>query len=152
MPTPLVDTPFIKDGLGFQKGTKNLTSQRTSNLNKVKGKAPMVGSSQKNHAYLYDKKFTSIAHHGKCCNHVVFPTCHDAAFNSHDMFASSSSYALNRNRPRRHHVASHVPRRASTGPTMLYQTCDASFVLICKNDKVVATSLGPKCKRDKTCI
>jgi hypothetical protein len=30
----------IKDGLGFQKETKNLTSQRTSNLNKEKGKAP----------------------------------------------------------------------------------------------------------------
>jgi hypothetical protein len=28
--------PSIKDGLGFQKGTKNLTSQRTSNLNKEK--------------------------------------------------------------------------------------------------------------------
>jgi hypothetical protein len=34
----------------------------------------------------------------------------------------------------------------------LYQTCDASFVLLCKNEKVVARSLGPKCKRDKTCI
>jgi hypothetical protein len=54
--------------------------------------------------------------------------------------------------PRRHHVAFHAPRRASAGPTMLYQTCDASFVLICKNDKVVARNLGPKCKRDKTCI
>jgi hypothetical protein len=30
--------PSIKDGLGFQKGTKNLTSQMTSNLNKEKGK------------------------------------------------------------------------------------------------------------------
>jgi hypothetical protein len=50
--------PYIKDGLGFQKRTKNLTSQRTSNLNKEKGKAPMASSSysshdQKNHAYLY---------------------------------------------------------------------------------------------------
>jgi hypothetical protein len=144
--------PSIKDGLGFQKRTKNLTRQRTSNLNKEKGKAPMAGSSQKNHVYLYDKKVTSIAHHDRCHNHVISPVCHDAAFNSHAMFASSSSYAHGRNRPRRHHVASHAPRRASTAPTMLYQTCDASFVLICKNDKVVARSLGPKCKRDKTCI
>jgi hypothetical protein len=148
--------PSIKDVLGFQKETKNLTSQRTSNLNKEKGKAPMASSSyssndQKNHAYLYAhvKNFSRIL---KCCNHVVFPTRHDAAFNSHAMFASSSSYALGRNRPRRHHVASHAPRRASTGPSMLYQTCDASFVLLCKNEKVVARSLGPKCKRDKTCI
>jgi hypothetical protein len=50
--------PSIKDGLGFQKGTKNLTSQRTSNLIKEKGKAHMASSSRsfhdkKNHAYLY---------------------------------------------------------------------------------------------------
>jgi hypothetical protein len=31
--------PSIKDGLGFRKETKNLTSQRTSGLNKEKGKA-----------------------------------------------------------------------------------------------------------------
>jgi hypothetical protein len=112
----------------------------------------MASSSKKNHAYLYDKRITSIAHHDRCYNHTVSHVCHDAAFSSHAMFASSSSYAHGRNRPRRHHVASHAPRRGSTRPTMLYQTCDASFVLTCKNDKVVARSLGPKCKRDKTCI
>jgi hypothetical protein len=144
--------PSIKDGLGFQKETNNLTSQRTSSLNKGKGKTPMASSSKKNHAYLYDKRITSIAHHDRCYNHVVSHVCHDAAFSSHAMFASSSSYAHGRNRPRRHHAASHAPRRASTGLTMLNQTCDASFVLTCKNDKVVARSLGSKCKRDKTCI
>jgi hypothetical protein len=142
----------IKDGLGFQKGTKNLTSQRTSNLNKEKGKAPMASSSKRNLAYLYDKRITSIAHHDRCYNHVVSRVCHDAAFSSHAMFASSSSYAHGRNRPRRHHAVSHAPRKVSTGPTTIYQTCDASFVLTCKKDKVVARSLGPKCKRDKTCI
>jgi hypothetical protein len=64
------------------------------------------------------------------------------------MFATSSSYAHGRNRPRRNHV----PRKVSTGPTAIYHTCDASFVLLCKNDKVVARKLGSKCKRDKTCI
>jgi hypothetical protein len=39
-----------------------------------------------------------------------------------------------------------------TGPTTIYQMCDASFVLSCKNAKVVARKLGSKCKRDKTCI
>jgi hypothetical protein len=34
--------PSIKDGVGFQKGTKNLTCQRASNLIKEKGKAPFV--------------------------------------------------------------------------------------------------------------
>jgi hypothetical protein len=151
--------PSIKDGLGFQKGTKDSTSQRTSNLNKEKGKAPMASSSysshdQKNHTFIYAhvKNVSSVAHHDMCYNHAVLPTCHDAAFNSHAMFASSSSYAHGRNRPRRHHVACHAPRKASNGPTMLYQTCDASFILLCKNDKVVARRLGPKCKKDKTCI
>jgi hypothetical protein len=62
--------PSIKNGLGFQKGTKYLTSQRTSNLNKEKGKAPMASSSysshdQKNHAYLYThvKNVSSVSHH-----------------------------------------------------------------------------------------
>jgi hypothetical protein len=149
--------PSIKDGLGFQKGTKNLTSQRTSTLNKEKGKDPMASSSshdQKNHAYLYAhvKNVSSVAHHDRSYNHVVLPNRHDATFNFHAMFASSSSIAHGRNRPRHHHISSHVSRKASTGPTMLYQTCDASFVLICKNDKVVARSLGPKCKRNITCI
>jgi hypothetical protein len=151
--------PSIKDGFGFQKGAKNLTSQRTSNLNKEKGKALMASSSysshdQKNHAYLYAhvKNVSGVAHHNRCYNHVVLPVSHDVAFKSHAMFASSSSYAHGRNRPRRHHVASHAPRKTSNGPTMLYQTYDASFVLLCKNDKVVARSLGPKCKRDKNCI
>jgi hypothetical protein len=44
---------------------------------------------RKNHAYLYAhvKNASSIIHH----NHVVFPTRHDAIFDSHAMFASSSS-------------------------------------------------------------
>jgi hypothetical protein len=137
--------PSIKDGLGFQKETKNLTSQRTYYLNKEKGKALMASSSKKNHGYLYDKRFISIAHRDRCYDHAI-------AFSSHAMFASSSSYAHGRNMPRRHYTVSHAPRRASTRPTMLYQTCDASFVLTCKNNKVVARSLGAKCKRDKTCI
>jgi chromosome segregation ATPase len=49
--------PSIKDGLGFRKETKNLTSQRIPILNKEKGKAPMASSPQRNHAYIYDRKF-----------------------------------------------------------------------------------------------
>jgi hypothetical protein len=69
--------PSIEDGLGFQKGTKNLTSQRTSNLNKEKGKAPMASSShsshdKKNHANIYTHVKT--VHHERCYNHVVY--CH----------------------------------------------------------------------------
>jgi hypothetical protein len=129
-----------------------LTSQRTSNLNKEKGKAPMASSSQKNHAYLYDKKFTSRVHSDRCCNKIVSHVYHDATFNSHAMFASSSSFTHGRNRPRHNHVVSRVPRKVCTSPTTIYQICDDSFVLSCKNTKVLARKLGSKCKKDKTCI
>jgi hypothetical protein len=40
--------PSIKDGLGFRKEAKNLTSQRAPIPTKEKGKAPMANSAQKN--------------------------------------------------------------------------------------------------------
>jgi hypothetical protein len=54
--------PSIKDGLGFRKETKNLTSQKAPVLNKEKGKVPMTSSSQKCHAYIYDRKFSRNAY------------------------------------------------------------------------------------------
>jgi hypothetical protein len=90
----------------------------------------MASSSKKNHAYLYDKRITSIAHHDRCYNHDVSHVCHDASFSTHAMFSSSSSYAHGRNRPRPHDVASHAPRKTLTGPSTLYHTCNASFVLL----------------------
>jgi hypothetical protein len=137
--------PSIKDGLGFRKETKNLTSQRIPVLNKEKGKAPMASSPQRNHAYIYDRKFTSRAHNNRCYDH--------AAYNdSHAMFASSSTSVHGRSRYRRNHVVSHAPRRVCNGPTTVYHTCNTSFVLLCKNAKVVARKLGSKCKGDKACI
>jgi hypothetical protein len=130
--------PSIKDGLGFRKETKNLTSQRTPVLNKEKGKAFMASSSQKNHAYIYDRKFTRRAHNDRCYDHA--------------MIASSSTYDYGRNRSRRNHDVSHAPRRVCNDPTTVYHTCNTSFVLLCKNAKVVARKLGSKCKGDKTCI
>jgi hypothetical protein len=140
--------PSIKDELGFRKETKNLTSQRTFIHNKEKGKAPMASSSQKNHAYIYDRKFTSHAYNDRCYDRIV---SHDATFNYHAMFASSSTFVHGR-RPRRNHVVSHAPRKTCNGPTTVYHACNASFVLLCKNAKVVARKLGSKCKGDKTCI
>jgi hypothetical protein len=141
--------PSIKDGLGFRKETKNLTSQMTSRLNKEKGKAPMASSSQKNHAYLYYKKFTSSTHNDRCYDHTVY---HDATLNSNAMFASSSAFVHGRSRPRRNYATSHAPRKVSNGPTTIYHACNTLFVLSCKNAKVVARKLGSKCKGDKTCI
>jgi hypothetical protein len=78
--------PSTKDGLRFQKGTKNLTSQRTSNLIKEKGKAPMASSShsshdKNNHANLYAhvKNASSVVHtrhdaaliHTPCLHHLA---------------------------------------------------------------------------------
>jgi hypothetical protein len=134
--------PSIKNGLGFQKGIKNLTSQRTSNLVKEKGKAPMASSShsshgRKNHAYLYShvKNASNIAHHDGCYSPDVLPVRHDVVFDSHAMFASSSSsYAHGRNKPRRHvhHVASHAPRNVSNGPTMLIKLMMLHLLLCAK--------------------
>jgi hypothetical protein len=154
--------PFIKDGLGFQRGTKDLKSQMASNIIKEKGKVPLASSShsfhdKKNHAYLYAhvKDASNVSHHDVCYDNTVLPMHHDAVFDSHAMIASSSSsYVHGRSRPRCrvHHVVSHAPRNASNGPSMIYRTYDPSYVLHCKNDKVVARNVGPKCKGCKTCI
>jgi hypothetical protein len=88
--------PSIKDGLGFRKEAKNLTSQRTFVLNKEKGKAPMASSPQRNHAFIYDRKIASRTHYNRSYDH--------ATFNSHVMFASSSTFVHGRSRPRRKFV------------------------------------------------
>jgi hypothetical protein len=134
--------PSIKDGLGFRKEAKNLISQRAPIPNKEKGKAPMASSSQKCHAYIYDRKFSRNAHRSYD---------HDA-FNSHAMFASSSTFVHGRNRPRRSNVVPHVSRRMCNEPSTIYHACNTSFALLCKNEKVVARKLGSKCKGDNTCI
>ena len=66
------------------------------------------------------------------------------------MFASSSSSVYGRDMPRRNVV--HVPRKASNEPSTIYHTCNAKFVLSCKNERVIAKKVGAKCKGDKTCI
>jgi hypothetical protein len=121
--------PSIKDGLGFPKETKNLTSQRIPVLNKDKGKAPMASSPHYNRSYV-----------------------HTAYNDSHAMFASSSTFVHDRSRPRRNNVVSHVPRKMCNEPTTVFHACNTSFVLSCNNAKVVARKLGSKCKGDKTCL
>jgi hypothetical protein len=73
--------PSIKDGLGFRKEAKNLTSQKAPILAKEKGKTPMASSVQKNHAFMYNRK---IASHNRRNDHD--------ACESHAMFASSSNF------------------------------------------------------------
>jgi hypothetical protein len=136
--------PSIKDGLGFKREAKNLTSHKAPIFAKEKGKAPMTNSSQKNHAFIYgNKRYSRNVH--RSCN------------DSNAMFASSSSYVHGRDMPRRnaiHHVPRrnvHVPRKTNE-PSTIYHACNASFAICRKDKKVIARKLGTKCKGDKTCI
>jgi hypothetical protein len=147
--------PSIKDGLGFRKETKNLTSQRTFNLNKEKGKAPMASSSysshdQKNHDYLYAhvKKISNVAHHDKCYNHATLPTYHD----SHAMFVLVPHMFMVEVR-----LGVIILFLMHLGKSTLAQLLCIKHVMLLlyyhvKNAKVVARKLGSKCKGDKTCI
>jgi hypothetical protein len=100
----------------------------------------MANSSQKNHAFIYDRKFSRNAYHNRSCN----------AYDSHAMIASSSSFAHGRNMPRKNVV--HMPRKVSNEPSTIYHACNASFAIFSKNKRVAARKLGAKCKGDKTCI
>jgi hypothetical protein len=131
--------PSIKDGLGFRREAKNLTSHKAPISAKEKGKAPMANSSQKNHAFMYhDRMFSRDVHHDRSYN----------AYDSHAMFASSSNF---NGRPRKNFV-SHAPRKVFYESTTIFHACNAKFVLSCKNEKVSAKKVGAKCKGDKTCI
>jgi hypothetical protein len=131
--------PSIKDGLGFRREAKNLTSQRAPIPNKEKGKAPMANSSQKNHAFMYhDRKYSRDFHYNRSYN----------VFDSHAMIASSS----NANDRSRRNFVSHAPRKVCNKPTTVFHACNTAFVLTCKNEKVVARKMGAKCKGEKTCI
>jgi hypothetical protein len=140
--------PSIKDGLGFKREAKNLTSHKAPISAKEKGKAPMANSVQKNHAFMYhDRRLSRNVHRS-----------YDA-FNSHAMIASSSSIMNNRNLARKndiHHMPRrnvvHAPRKVSNEHSTIYHACNASFAICRKDNRVVAIKLGAKCKGDKTCI
>jgi hypothetical protein len=140
----------IKDGLGFKREVKNLTSHKASIYAKEKGKAHMASSVQKNHAFMYhDRKFPRNVHYDRDCN----------AYNSHAMTASSSSIMHDRNVARRNVInhtprrnVVHVPRKVMNEPSTIFHTCNASFAICRKDKKVIARKLGAKCKGDKTCI
>jgi hypothetical protein len=139
--------PSIKDGLGFKREVKNLTSHKASISAKEKGKAPMANSVQKNHAFMYnDRRHSRNAFRS-----------YDA-FDSHAMTASSSRVVHDRNVARRN-VIHHMPRRNVVNvpkkvnePPTIYHACNASFAICRKNKKVIARKLGARCKGDKTCI
>jgi hypothetical protein len=128
--------PSIKDGLGFRRKAKNLTSQRAPILNKEKGKAPLASSSQKNHAFIYDRKISRNAHYNRSYN----------AYDSHAMIVSSTSFVHSRNRPRKGNVIHHVPKKMHNESPTIFHACNTDFVLSCKDKKVVARSWGPNAR------
>jgi hypothetical protein len=157
MPTLLVDTPKLRMDLVFERKPRTQQVKGFPFSTKRKGRLLWLyfcqrilnkskdSHSQRNHAFIYDKKIASHPHSNKSYVH--------AAYNdSHAMFASSSTFVHGRSRPRRNHVVSHAPRRMCNGPYTIYHACNTSFPLSYKNTKVVARKLGTKCKGDKTCI
>jgi hypothetical protein len=96
--------PSIKDGLGFQKEAKNLTSQRAPIPNKEKGKAPMANIPKRNHAFMYDRKIGSYSNFNKSYIHAGY-------YDLNAMFASSSTFVHGRSRPRKSNIVHHVPRK-----------------------------------------
>jgi hypothetical protein len=146
---------------------RDLRTQESKGPNfiKDKGKTPMASSShsfhdKKNCAYLYAHAKNSShnarnAHHDVYVDHDMHAMHHVIVYSSYAMTASSSSsHAHGKPRHRASHAGSHAPKdkNASHGPYMLFRTFDAFFVIYCKNDKVFASHVGPKCKKGKTCI
>ena len=110
--------PSIKDGLGFKREAKNLTSHKAPISAKEKGKAPMANSVQKNHAFIYsDRKLSRDAYR-------------NYSYDSYAMPASSSSIV--HDVPRKNVVD--VSRKANNEPSTIYHACNASFA-ICRKDK-----------------
>jgi hypothetical protein len=64
--------PSIKNGLGFRREAKNLTSHRAPILNKEKGKAPMASSPQRNHAFIYNEKVARRSHYNRDYAHTTY--------------------------------------------------------------------------------
>jgi hypothetical protein len=137
--------PSIKDGLGFKREAKNLTSHKAPISAKEKGKAPMANSVQKNHAFIYsDRKFSRNAYRNYSYDSYAMPASSSSIV--HDMPRKNVIHHM----PRRNVV--HIPRKASNEPSTIYHACNASFAICRKDKKVIARKLGARCKGDKTCI
>ena len=123
--------PSIKDGLGFKKEAKNLTSHKAPIFVKEKGKAPMASSAKKNHAFMYnDRRHARNAYARNAYNDID-----SHVYDSHAMFASSSSHKHDRDMNRRNVVHmprrnfAHVPRKVVNKPSTIYYACNGPFAI-----------------------
>jgi hypothetical protein len=134
--------PSIKDGLGFKREVKNLTSHKASISTKEKRKAPMTSSAQKKHAFMY---------HDRRHSRNVYRS-YDA-FDSHAMIASSSSIMHDRNLARKNAMPRknvvHVPRKVNYESSTIFHALNASFAICRKDRKVVARKLGANAREIK---
>ena len=131
--------PSIKDGLGFKKEAKNLTSQRAPILNKEKGKAPMSSCIQKNHAFIYDRKVSRNAHYNKSYG----------TYDSHAMIASSSTFVHGRSRPRKGNVIHHVPKKMHNESATVFMPATLILHFHVKIRKWLLGSWGPNARETR---
>ena len=85
----------------------------------------MASSIQRNHAFIYDRKFSRNAHYNRSYD----------AYDSHAMIASSSTSVHGRNRPRKRNVIHHVPRKMHNESATVFHACNTAFVLSYRNKK-----------------
>jgi hypothetical protein len=128
--------PSIKDGLGFKKEAKKLTSQRAPILNKEKGKAPMASCIQKNHMFIYDRKVSKNTHYNRSYD----------AYDSRAMTASSSTFVHVRSRPRKGNVIHHVTKKMPNESATVFHACNTNFVKI---RKWLLGSWGPNARETR---
>jgi hypothetical protein len=111
---------------------------------------------RKNHVFIYAhvKNASHNVHRDAYVDHAMPAMRHDVVYSSYAMNESSSSSHAHGKSRRNNHDVSHAPNDmiACHGASKLFRTFDASYVLCCKNDRVVASNVGPKCKNSKTCI
>jgi hypothetical protein len=105
---------------------------------------------KKNHAYLFSdvKNVSHNAHHDISNDSFTFSKRHDRVFTPPTMFASSSGSSRSRTQWHASHV-SHAPkdRNASHGPSILFYTFNASYVIYYKNDRIVTTNVGQNARK-----
>jgi hypothetical protein len=94
--------------------------------------------------YSHVKNVSHNAHHDIYNDSFTFRKHHDGVFTPRTMFLSSSGSSRSRTRCNASHVVSHAlkDRNASHGPSILFCSFDAYYVIYYKDDRIDATNVG----------
>jgi hypothetical protein len=140
--------PGIKDGVGFQPGSKDNT-KLNAHGNKmsqfVKGKAPMAQDREGYILYPEDYPEHKIRRNHARQSHSV---AHHAYIYKNEASSSrhTTSHVKNIKMPKKKIIdASHEPK-------LSFKTFDASYVLTNKSGKIVVKYVGGRHKSPKTCV